>query len=175
MTFDEYIDKEAIEIRLKSNFKTVIEPTNPYRKNEYVNTMILPTLNNQIVNSINLDDTIICCANIHYVMHNFFLRLTFYVEESYDKIVDYKNMQQYIKPTIAYINRIISELNNANVQFVEFESDDKDNLFRIYNGKVYGLIYDLNKDEYIEPAKPIKKSIVFEDVDETKIIDAFNK
>ena len=35
------------------NFSPSYSNRNPYRKNEYVNTMILPTLNNQIVNSIN--------------------------------------------------------------------------------------------------------------------------
>ena len=42
--FDNYLDKDSIEIALKSNFKSNIEPTNPLRTNEYVNTMIIPKL-----------------------------------------------------------------------------------------------------------------------------------
>lgn len=172
--WDEYVDKEKIEIPLKSNYKPIITPTNSLRHNEYENTELIPKLaenTNKQVDLIVSDKDITIVFTVHYALHRFWLRLTIYDDEEYAEVTD-KSILEEIKPII--INKIhtyINELNSANVKFIKFISEDGtvDEAVQIFNGFIFGAFYYLPTKEYLQLPKIEETSIVFEDVDDNDI------
>lgn len=170
--FDNYLDKDSIEIALKSNFKSNIEPTNPLRTNEYVNTMIIPKLTDYLP-QIEIDDITITFS-LHYTVSRFWIRVNIYkeLEDSYDKIIDAEIINKYKSDIIAKIINSVNRMNEAEVEFVNFEgTDNAGGYFKIFNGIIFGAMYDIVNDKYIELAKPIKTKLVFEEPDASEIQD----
>ena len=63
-------------------------------------------------------------------------------------------------------------MNEAEVEFVNFEgTDNAGGYFKIFNGIIFGAMYDIVNDKYIELAKPIKTKLVFEEPDASEIQD----
>ena len=168
-----YIDREAIEIPLSSNYKNKIEPTNPMRKNEYVETMLIPKLIENTHAYVIIQNKIEITFRVHYVMNRFFLRINLYgTDEHGDIEINKKNLDNDLIQDIAkHAIQYIEELNNTGTEFVNFTNDDSDELIQIYNGKIYGLIYDLNEDKPIEPAKLSKTKLIFKTLEYNYIID----
>lgn len=175
------LDKESIKIKLLSNFKSNInESTNPLRKNEYTNTMIIPQLRNQTKWQIELEDEnigpVFVTFVIEYAYSKFFLVVNLYNDDS-DRIKPSVLSKITYNKIVTCIQNYIEECNSANVQFVNFEDPtdgSKDGFYRIFNGYVFGAFYDLKNDRYIELDKPIKTTLVFEHVDESEIRQALD-
>jgi hypothetical protein len=138
-----------------SNYKKGITPTNPMRENEYED-YVVSKLNETIRPIAQLElDGITVVFRFAWNVGMFTLRIALWDENDneIESLVDNK----YIPAITGRVNQIIDAVNGANIEFVSFESDNEfNNYFQIYKGHIYGLIYDLDKDEYVEPAKIVK-------------------
>lgn len=138
-----------------SNYKKGITPTNSMRENEYED-YVVGKLNEAIRPIAQLElDGITVVFRFAWNVGMFALRIALWDENDneIESLVDNK----YIPAITGRVNQIIDAVNGANIEFVSFESDNEfNNYFQIYKGHIYGLIYDLDKDEYVEPAKIVK-------------------
>ena len=175
MNFEENIDRDSIELKLQSNFKCNIEPTNPLRKNEYVNLHIIPKYKEQIKSDYEISDSVIgqlsLHFNLHYALHHFWIRVNIYDEEM-NKIRIVALSTETYQQIVKYIHQYIDQLNSANIQFINFqdtEDGSTNGYYRIFNGFIFGCFYNLNTDEYVELAKPVKTPLQFSDIEDSVI------
>jgi hypothetical protein len=160
------MDESTIQFMLKSNYISRIKPTNPLREDEYESRVLLPKMNQSIGNlrQLDLDNDISITFRFIYRMSRFFIAVKVWVDES-DDITNPKikeNEAEILKQMDLQIDKIIDTINDANVTFISFENAEDDTYYKIFENRIYGFIYDLEKDTFAEPPKVIKTPIKVE-------------
>ena len=169
-----YNNDTDIRVMLKSNYKNSIRPTNEFRNDEYERFNLIPSMLKGVCTSYQLDGFELHLGLMYHV-HHFFLTITVYDDENYlptnckDLPID------IVKNIASRAVQFIDDLNDNNMTFISFEHDDPNNLIQIFDGKIYGLIYDIKSESPIDPPKLVKHELKIEPISYDDIITAFRK
>lgn len=175
INFDGSLDKNAIEIKLKSNFSTKIQPTNSMRTDEYVQTVIIPAIEDAVYGNHHIiSDNTEITLNLHWYLHCFWLRVNIF-NENYESLTTKLNNKEK-ELILKYIKEYIEDMNNTNTNFIHFEDKDNNEIsVQIYNGIIYLPAYNANTDNFIDMPKLVKTKIQFESIDENIIKEKIEK
>lgn len=170
------LNRDNINIPLKCNYKNSIRPTNSLREDEYENSIVIPGLLNGITRNFEIGEFDVT-FNLKYHISRFWLSVSIgrYGNDEYIEIGKDKIDNVLLHAIAKRAEKFVEEMNSNNYQCLSFENADGDDYFQIYKGKIYGLIYDLNTNNYVEPPKIVKTAIKFEPVDYNAIIDKFRQ
>ena len=162
-----------LSYRLTSNYNRQFYPTSYLiQENEYERRLI-EQMKNAIcqagLQTLTLEDKGIDVGfgfTYRRAFNKFYITLSFWNETGKTSFIADRSTVNEISNRM---DKIIDCVNEANIMFVTFE-DDNAKRFEISNGIIYGAIYDLDKDAFIELPKVTKTALKFGAVDKENLL-----